>query len=402
MNTYEYSAKNKLGQAVNGFLDAGSESEVAEILHKRDLIVVSVRETEKNTVEHPVKDRKIKLDDMVVFARQLATMIESGITLVHALGILSEQVENKDLKAVVVGVRQDIEGGASFCDALGKHPKVFSELFINMVRAGEAGGKLDEVLDRLASYLEKSSALTRKIRSSLVYPAVVVTIAILITAVLLLKVVPTFKGIFSTLGGSLPLPTQMLIAASDLMKSYFIFLCALFAVAAVLFKKFIGTKPGRYLFDKKKLETPIIGPLFRKLAVAKFSRTFSTLVRSGVPVLVALEIVSKTSGNKVVEEAVMNCLKSVRDGEPISRPLSKSGVFPPMVCGMISIGEQTGQLEKMLSKIADFYDEQVDAAAASMTSMIEPLVIAFMGVVIGGIVISLFLPIFKITELISK
>lgn len=402
MNTYEYSAKNKLGQAVNGFLDAGSESEVAEILHKRDLIVVSVREAQKNVVEHPVKDRKIKLDDMVIFARQLATMIESGITLVHALGILSEQVENKNLKAVVVGVRQDIEGGANFCDALSKHPKVFSELFINMVRAGEAAGKLDEVLDRLASYLEKSSALTRKIRSSLVYPVIVVTMAVLITAVLLLKVVPTFKGIFSTLGGTLPLPTQVLIMASDLMKNYFIFLCALLAVAVILFKKFIGTKPGRYLFDKNKLEMPIIGPLFRKLAVAKFSRTFSTLVRSGVSVLVALEIVSKTSGNKVVEGAVMNCLKSVRDGEPISRPLSKSGVFPPMVCGMINIGEQTGQLEKMLSKIADFYDEQVDAAAAAMTSMIEPLVIAFMGVVIGGIVISLFLPIFKITELISK
>ena len=401
MSTYEYSAKNKHGQTVKGILDAKSEADAAELLHNKELIIISVRESKGRAGVRQASGKKIKLDDMVIFSRQLSTMIESGITVVYALGILSEQVENKNLRQIVVYVKSDIEAGSSFCDALSKHPKAFSELFINMVRAGEAAGKLEDVLDRLATYQEKSSALSRKIRSSLVYPAVVVTMAILITAVLLLKVVPTFKGIFSTLGGNLPLPTQILIATSDLMQKYFLLISGILVIAIFMLKRFIATKAGRYFIDKKKLSLPVLGALFRKLAVAKFARTFSTLVKSGVPVLGALEIVSKTSGNKVVEEAVMDCSKSVRDGETIARPLSKSGVFPPMVCGMISIGEQTGQLEKMLSKIADFYDEQVDAAASGLTSMIEPMVIAFLGVVIGGIVVALFLPIFKLSELVS-
>jgi type IV pilus assembly protein PilC len=271
-----------------------------------------------------------------------------------------------------------------------------------MARAGESSGMLDEILDRLASYLEKSAALNRKISSSLVYPAVVVSMAFIITAVLLLKVVPTFKGIFDTLGGKLPVPTQILILMSDLLRKYFLFLILSLGGGIFLFKKYITTEKGRYNFDKAKLRAPVLGELFRKLAVAKFSRTFSTLVKSGVSILNALDIVSKTSGNKVVEEAVLSCSKAVRDGEPIAQPLLKSGVFPPMVCRMISVGEQTGQLEKMLTKIADFYDEQVDSATSALTSMIEPLVIAFLGIVVGGIVISLFLPIFKISQLLAQ
>lgn len=401
MGTYEYSAKNKLGAAITGILDAKSEADAAELLHNKELTIISVHEFKGKAGVRQAAGKKIKLDDMVIFSRQLSTMIEAGITLVYALGILSEQVENKDLRQIVVVVRRDIEAGCSFCDALSKHPKAFSELFINMVRAGEAAGKLEDVLDRLATYLEKSSALARKIRSSLVYPAVVVTMAILITAVLLLKVVPTFKGIFSTLGGNLPLPTQILIATSDLMQKYFLLFCGILVIVIFMLKRFIATKTGRYLVDKKKLSLPVLGTLFRKLAVAKFARTFSTLVKSGVPVLGALEIVSKTSGNKVVEEAVMDCSKSVRDGQTIARPLTKSGVFPPMVCGMISIGEQTGQLEKMLSKIADFYDEQVDTAVNGLTSLIEPLIIAFLGIVIGSVVIAMFLPIFKLTTVVG-
>lgn len=402
VNTYRYNAKDRNGKAVAGLMEANSESEAAELLHKKELIVLSIEESKKTQAKTKAKTKKVKLDDLVVFTRQLATMIDSGISLVHALNILSEQIENKSLKDVVSSARQDIEAGMSFCDALAKHPKVFSDLFINMVRAGETSGMLNEVLDRLASYLEKSSALARKIRSSLVYPAVVVSMAILITAVLLLKVVPTFKGIFEILGGQLPLPTRILIGLSDLLRYYFLYLVGFLIGLSFLFKKYISTEKGHYNFDRKKLSAPVLGPLFRKLAIAKFSRTFATLVKSGVAVLSALEIVAKTSGNKVVEGAVMDCTKSVRDGEPLSQPLSKSGIFPPMVCRMISVGEQTGQLEKMLSKIADFYDEQVDAAAQALTSMIEPLVIGFLGIVIGGIVISLFLPIFKITELISK
>ena len=400
MSNYHYTAKDKNGHPVIGMLEGASESEVAEILHKKDLVVISIEQTKRKATRH--KDKVVKSDDLVIFSRQLATMIDAGIPLVQSLGILGEQIENRDLKKVVITVRQDIEAGMNFCDALSKHPKVFSELFINMARAGEASGMLDEVLDRLASYLEKTSALNRKIRSSLVYPTVVVTMAAIITAVLLLKVVPTFKGIFEILGGQLPLPTRILIGASDLLRKFSPILLGLLLLCSFLFKKYIGTEKGRYNFDAQKLKTPVLGPLFLKVALAKFSRTFSTLVKSGVSVLSALDIVAKTSGNKVVEETIRNCRTAVRNGEPISQPLSKSNVFPPMVCRMIGVGEQTGQLEKMLSKIADFYDEQVDAAVAGLTSMIEPLVIAFLGIVIGGIVISLFLPIFKITELISK
>ena len=401
MNTYEYSAKDKNGYAVNGLLDANSDQEAAAMLHNKELIVLSVRQSTK-TVKKGKTGKNIKTDDLVVFSRQLATMIDAGIPLVHSLGILAEQTENPGLKTVVITLRQDIEAGMSFCDGLKKHPHVFSELFINMVKAGETSGMLDEVLDRLAAYLEKTAALVRKIRSSLVYPAVVVSMSMIITAVLLLKVVPTFANIFDTLGGRLPAPTRVLIFVSDMLRHYFIYIVGLSMAGGFLFKKYIATEKGRYNFDKIKLKLPVVGKLFSKLAVAKFSRTFSTLVKSGVSILNALDIVSKTSGNKIIEEAVLSSSKGVRDGEPISQPLSKSGVFPPMVCRMISVGEQTGQLEKMLTKIADFYEEQVDAAASALTSMIEPLVIAFLGIVVGGIVISLFLPIFKITELIAS
>ena len=404
MNRYQYSAKDKTGQTVTGGMEANSELEVTEALHKKELIILSVEQIkDKAAKKQNAKSgsTNVKLDDLVVFTRQLATMIDAGIPLVHGLGILSEQVESKELKQVVIDLCRNIEAGMSFCDALSRHPEVFSSLYINMARAGESSGMLDEILDRLATYLEKTAALTRKIQSSLVYPAVVVTMAILITAVLLLKVVPTFKNIFEVLGGQLPIPTQILIFLSDVLRRYFLFMLGALAVFIFLFKGYIRTQNGRYKFDYFKLKLPVLGELFRKISVAKFSRTLSTLVRSGVSVLSALDIVSKTSGNKVVEEAVLNCCSAVRDGESIAKPLLKSKVFPPMVCRMISVGEQTGQLEKMLGKIADFYDEQVDAATSALTSLIEPLVIAFLGIVVGGIVISLFLPIFKITQLIA-
>jgi len=401
VNSYKYTAKDKKGQTVTGIIQAASEPEVAEILHKKEMMVMSVEFAKVSEAQTKLKSKRIKLDDLVVFSRQLATMIDAGIPLVNALGILAEQIENDNLRSVVGVVRQDIEGGMSFCDALSKHPAIFSDLFVNMVKAGEASGMLNEILDRLATFMEKQAALNRKITSSLVYPAVVVTMAIIITAVLLIKVVPTFKGIFDSLGGTLPIPTQILILVSDILRKYFLIAVSVMIVGGYAFKRWLGTEKGRYKFDRFILKVPVFGPLLKKLAVAKFSRTFSTLVKSGVSVLSALDIVSKTSGNKLVEEAVVNCSKSVRNGEPIARPLGKSGVFPPMVTRMISVGEQTGQLEKMLAKIADFYDDQVDAAASALTSLIEPMVIAFLGIVIGGIVIALFLPIFKISQLIS-
>jgi len=401
MPIYQYSAKDKTGKPVTGILEVPSETEVANLLHLKELVIVSVKEIKKKPVLK-VRGRKIKLDDLVVFSRQLATMIDAGIPLVQALGILVEQIDNKNLKSVVMMVRQDIEAGMSFCDALAKHPSVFSDLYVNMSRAGEASGMLNDVLDRLSSYLEKTAALTRKVKASLVYPAVVISMAIVITTVLLLKVVPTFKGIFEMLGGKLPLPTRILISVSDGLRSYFIIAVVTLVVLSALFKKYISTEKGRYNFDLLMLKVPVLGPLFQKVAVAKFSRTFATLMKSGVLVLNALDIVGKTAGNKVLELAVGNCRKAVRDGELISTPLAKSGVFPLIVCRMIGVGEQTGQLEKMLLKIADFYDEQVDAAVAGLTSMIEPMVIALLGTVVGGIVIALFMPIFKITELIGK
>jgi len=400
MNTYKYTAKDKNSHTITGFLESASETEVADILHRKGLIVVSVEQVKNKALK--AKDKKIKLDDLVIFSRQLATMIDSGVPLVQSLGILVEQIEKKNLRDVVISVRQDIEAGMSFYDSLAKHPAVFSELFINMTKAGEASGTLNDVLDRLATYLEKTSALSRKIRAALVYPAILISMAILITAGLLLKVVPIFKEIFASFGGKLPVPTQILILTSDLLSRYFLIFAGLLVILGFIFKRYIGTQKGRYNFDSLKLKIPVIGKLFHKVALAKFSRTFSTLVKSGVAILNALDIVGKTAGNKVIEGAVLECRKAVRDGELISRHLSKNKVFPPMACRMIGVGEQTGQLEKMLSKIADFYDEQVDAAVTGLTSMIEPLVIALMGIIIGGIVISLFLPIFKITELISK
>ncbi|MCM8781258.1 MAG: type II secretion system F family protein, partial [Candidatus Omnitrophica bacterium] len=317
MGDYQYVAKDKNGHAVTGIVEATSEREATDILHKKDLIVISMQPTKRKFLKK-TKGRKVKLDDLVIFSRQLATMIDAGIPLVQALGILGEQIENANLKSVVLNIRQDIEGGMSFCDALAKYPGIFSELFVNMARAGEASGMLDEVLDRLATYLEKTSALNRKIRSSLVYPTVVVTVAILITIFLLVKVVPTFKGIFDVLGGQLPLPTLILIGISNLMRKYFGILLVLLGILGYFFKRYINTEKGRYNFDSKKLIAPILGPLFRKVAIAKFSRTFSTLIKSGVSVLNALDIVAKTSGNKVIEQTIMNCRNAVRDGEPIA------------------------------------------------------------------------------------
>ncbi len=396
MPLFGYVAKDSQGLKLSGMIEAGDQHEAIGVLHKKGLIVISVKEEKAKKV----KEKKVKLDDLVIFSRQLATMVESGITLVQALHILSEQSENKTLSGVTLRIREDIEGGSSLHEAMSRHPRIFSNLYINMVKAGETSGLLDEILDRLSTYLEKTAALQRKVKSSLVYPAVVITMAILITLVLLIKVVPTFEGIFLTLGGTLPLPTQILIAVSNTLRRLFLLIVIFFVGAVILFRKFIDTPKGRYWFDYRTLKVPIFGPLMRKVVVAKFSRTLATLVKSGVPILNALEIVGKTAGNCVVEEAVSNARDSIREGEPIADPLAKSGVFPPMVVRMISVGEQTGQLEKMLNKIADFYDEQVDAAVSGLTSMIEPLVIGFLGIIIGGIVVALFMPIFKITELI--
>ncbi|MFH1380702.1 MAG: type II secretion system F family protein, partial [Candidatus Omnitrophota bacterium] len=345
--------------------------------------------------------KKIKIDDMVIFARQLSTMVNAGIPLVNALDILGEQMENPSFKTLVLSVRDDVETGSSLSEGLAKHKKVFSNLFVNMVKAGESSGMLDEILDRLATYLEKTSSLQKKVKSALVYPAAVTAMALAITAFLMIKVIPVFKEIYSGFGAKLPTPTEVLINISDFMVHYFYLAIGMIVAAVFLILKYAKTEKGKIRIDSFKLNIPIFGTIMRKVAVGKFTRTLSTLVKSGVPILSALEIVSKTSGNRVVEIAVDNVRASVKEGEPIAEPLAKSGVFPPMVVRMISVGEQTGELEKMLTKIADFYDEQVDVAVSGLTSLIEPLIIAFLGIVIGGIVVCMFLPILKITTIIN-
>ena len=398
MTTFRYVAKENTGKTVSGVLEYSDKASLVDALRKRGLVIISINEARKKKL---IGGAKVKLEEVVIFSRQLATMVDSGIPLVQAMDILHDQIEKSVFKNITATIRDDIEGGFNFSDALSKHPSVFSPLYINMVRAGESSGALDDILDRLASYLEKANKLQRKVKSSLVYPAVVVAMAVLITLVMLLKVIPTFKGIFGMLGGTLPLPTRILILVSDTLRNMFLYVVGVVVVAGFLLKRYIATKQGRSVFDSMTLRMPIIGQLLRKVAVAKFTRTLATLVKSGVPILVSLEIVGKTSGNTVIEKAVEKVRTSIKEGENIAGPLGKSGTFPPMVVRMIYVGEQTGELEKMLGKIADFYDDQVDAAVSGLTSLIEPLIIAFLGIVIGGIVIAMFLPVFKLTEILA-
>ncbi|MDO8603395.1 MAG: type II secretion system F family protein [Candidatus Omnitrophota bacterium] len=399
MPTFKYTAKEINGKTISGVMEYSDKALLIEALRKKDLIIISIEEVAKRRPASP--GGSVKLEEIVIFSRQLATMVDSGIPLVQALDILCEQIEKPAFRAILAKIKDDIETGSSLSDAFARHPAVFSTLYVNMVRAGESSGALDDILDRLAAYLEKASMLQRKVKSSLVYPTVVITMAMLITLVMLLKVIPTFKGIFAMLGGQLPFPTRVLIFVSDTIRGMFIYVVSGVAIAVFALKKYMKTRQGRENFDKMLLYMPILGPLFRKVAVAKFTRTLATLVKSGVPILVSLEIVGKTAGNTVIEKAVESVRTGIKEGENIADPLAKSGAFPPMVVRMIKVGEQTGKLEKMLTKIADFYEDQVDAAVSGLTSLIEPLIIGFLGIVIGGIVIAMFLPVFKLTEIIA-
>ncbi len=404
MPHYKYVAKNREGGTLSGVLDAKDRAGAVDALRKKDLIIISVvEEAPRMGFSLPFLGggRKVKLDDLVMFSRQLATMVDAGITLVAALDILGEQIENKTFGAIILSVRNDVETGSSLSTALGKHKRVFSPLFVNMVRAGESSGMLDDILDRLSEYLEKTSSLQKKVQSALVYPAIVSGMALGITLLMLLKVVPIFKNIFEGFGAKLPGPTMVLITISDALQKYFILLAIAGAGIGFALMRYIHTDKGRMQLDGLMLKLPVFGILMKKVAISKFTRTLSTLIKSGVPILSALEIVGKTSGNKVVEMAIENVRANVREGENIAEPLARSRIFPPMVTSMVSVGEQAGELEKMLSKIADFYDEQVDTAVGSLTSMLEPLIIAFLGIVIGSIVIAMFLPIFKLTTVVG-
>jgi len=403
MPNFKYTAKESSGKAVTGFFEATDYAAAVDMLRKKGLIIVSVTEAGKMKAAAILfRKKKVKTDELVVFSRQLSTMVDAGIPLVGALDILSDQVENKVFGDIISKMRNDVETGSSLSDALAKHKKVFSQLFVNMVKAGESSGMLDEILDRLALYMEKTNSLQKKMRSALIYPAVVSCMALSITLLLLLKVIPIFKNIFSGFGAQLPKPTAILIAVSDCLRQYFPIVVAAIAVIIFFAAKYIKSEKGRLQYDSLLLKLPIFGVLFTKVAISKFTRTLSTLIKSGVPILNSLEIVGKTSGNKAVESAIETVRTNVLAGESIAEPLARAKIFPSMVVRMVSVGEQSGELEKMLSKIADFYDEQVDTTVSGLTSLIEPLIIAFLGVVIGTIVICMFLPIFKLSQIVAS
>ncbi len=403
MPTFAYIVKDKGGRTHSGSLDAHSRTALVEQLWRQDFVVLSIEERQAVGGSRliAIGQPRVKQELLVVFSRQLATMVDSGIPVVSALDVLAEQAEDRNFRTILTRLRDDVEAGASLSEAMGRHPRVFSEFFVNMVRAGESSGQLDEILDRVASYVERVEILQRKVKASLFYPAFVSGLAFLITTVLVVFIVPKFKEIFTSLGGELPLPTKILLAISDSMRSYFVVEFLAFVGLIIAARFYVNTPAGRLWLDRLKLHVVIVGPLLQKVAIARFARTLATLASSGVPILTALEIVAKTSGNRVVEGAVMSARKSIKEGENISGPLAQSKVFPPMVTRMIAVGEKTGELEKMLSKIADFYENEVDAAVTALTSLIEPLVIAVLGVVIGGIVVALFLPVFKISTLVS-
>ncbi len=405
MPTFEYVVKDKEGKNLTGTQEAADVNTIVGWLREKEYLIIRVTESKpklslfsKSSAPGKKRGRKIKADELVVFSRQLATMVEAGVPLVQGLAILGEQAENPNMERVVAALHGDVEGGKSLSDALDKHKKVFSALFVSMVRAGESSGNLEEILDRLATYIEKTTTLQKKIKSALVYPIVVASMAGVITFAMMTWVIPQFAEIFKSLNAPLPAPTRILISISDMLRSNILLVLGGMAGFFFLFRYLINTKKGRFWFDSKKLKLPIFGPLLLKVAISKFTRTLSTLVKSGVPILSSLEIVGKTAGNTQIEQIVSEVRTSIKEGESISAPLAKKKVFPAMVVRMIAIGEETGELDKMLEKISDFYDVQVDTAVDGLTSMIEPLVIAFLGIVIGGIVIAMFLPILTLTS----
>ncbi len=398
---FQWSGKTSKGVVESGEISASTREEVIAQLRKRKIIPTVVTEKPKKVSKFSFGG-KVKDKDIVVFTRQFSTMIDAGLPLVQTLEILSTQVENKGFGKTLTQIKTDVESGSTYADALKKHPKVFSELYVNMVAAGEAGGILDTILNRLAAYIEKSMSLKKKVKGAMVYPLVVSSIAVLVIAVIMIFVVPTFSKMFTTMGGTLPLPTRIIINTSNFIAGLGGLMTFGAIVAIVVsIKQFRNTEKGKKVSDTILLKLPIFGTLLNKVAVAKFTRTLGTLVSSGVPILDGLEITAKTSGNKVVEYAIMDVRKGVAGGKTLAEPITKAKVFPPMVTHMIAVGESTGALDAMLSKIADFYDDEVDTAVSNLTAMMEPMLMVFLGGAVGFIVVAMYLPIFKLITLIK-
>jgi len=399
---FKWTGKTARGEIQSGEMSAGSREEVTNLLRKQRITATKVTAKQGPLFGGLGGRGKVTEKDIVIFTRQFATMIDAGLPLVQALEILAKQTESKSLANVIANVKEEVEGGLTYADALKKHPKVFDDLYSNMVAAGEAGGILDTILNRLAGYIEKAMKLKKKVKSALTYPLVIVTVAVLVIWIILVKVIPVFESMFAQLGGELPIPTQIVVHMSKFLAGAGGMIIGGGIVAGIIgLKQMRRSEKGRYYQDRTLLKLPIFGLLLRKVAVAKFTRTLGTLVSSGVPILDGLEICARTSGNKVIEYAVFDVRKAVSEGKTIADPLVASGVFPPMVNQMIAVGEATGALDAMLAKIADFYDDEVDNTVNNLTALMEPMLMVFLGGSVGFIVIAMYLPIFKMITLID-
>ena len=395
MPTFEWKGTARNGQTQTGVLVADSKDAVISVMRRQQIVVTAVKEKGKE-IALPKFGGGVPPQSIAIFTRQFSVMIDAGLPLVQCLEILGSQQDHKAFKRTLIQIRQDVESGSNLADAMRKHPKVFNDLYTNMVAAGEAGGILDTILQRLATYIEKSVKLNGQVKSAMIYPVAVISIACIVVAVILWKVIPVFASLFASLGAELPLPTRVVIALSHFLADFW-WLIGI-SIAALIFglRKYHATYKGKRVLDGILLRVPVLGMLLRKIAVARFCRTLSTLTSSGVPILDGLTITARTAGNSIVEDAIMATRKSVEEGKTISEPLGDTEVFPPMVVQMIAVGEQTGALDTMLSKIADFYEEEVDVAVAGLMKLLEPVLIAFLGVAIGGIVIAMYMPMFSL------
>ena len=397
MPAYTYTARTAAGELRTATVEAATAQDVVAQLRRQRMTVVKVDENAK-----PKKMKGgIKMRDIVIFTRQFSTMINAGLPLVQALDILAKQTENKVLAATTRDIVFDVESGHTVADALAKHPKAFSDLYVNMVAAGEAGGILDTILMRLATFMEKNDALVRKVKGAMIYPTVIMSVAAIAIAVLLVFVIPVFENMFAGVGLALPLPTRIVIGASDFLRGFWWAVAATIAAGVWLLRRYYATSGGKLNIDRLLLRFPVLGDVLRKSAVSRFTRTLGTLISSGVSILDGLEITAKTAGNRVIQDAIMQSRSSIAGGDTIAAPLQKSAVFPPMVISMIAVGEQTGGLDEMLSKIADFYDEEVDAAVSGLLSLLEPIMIVFLGVIVGGMVVAMYLPIFDMINAVQ-
>lgn len=401
MPVYIWKGKNSAGDKRKGEIEAPDQASALAQVKRLRLTDLTIKEKPKDILaDIPFFQPKVTGKDIVIFVRQMSTMIDAGLPLVQCLEILEKQQSNPTFKKVLGEVRIDVESGATLADSMRKHPKVFDKLFTNMIEAGETGGILDTILSRLAVFMEKSMALKKRIKGAMTYPTICLAISILILAVILIFVVPVFEQMFEDFGSSLPVPTQIIVNLSNIMKSYSLYILMFLVFLGYVFKKIYSTEKGQIFFDRLFLRLPVVGILIRKVSVAKFTRTLSTMLQSGVPILEALQVVARTSGNKIIEMAVFRVGDAIAEGRPIAEPLEESGVFPNMVVQMINVGESVGALDSMLEKIADFYDEEVDQAVDNLTAMIEPFMMVFLGGAIGAMVVAMYLPIFKIASVV--